>query len=102
MIQITLKPSLVNGHKITLNNWENIIAVSDRPCTHVHGVEAIDNYKKEHGIYFEKWQLIMREGFYIFREVNYGGGISGRYTSVEGAIIAALQNSHIQVFLKDE
>lgn len=106
MIEFKRKYSLQNGNKINKKNWQKVIAKSNKPCTGVHGVMAIDQAIKEKGEYFEQWKLVYEENAapertgYIFREINHNGGICGMWPTYRQAIFHAL-NSHIQIFLTD-
>lgn len=87
---------MVNGNKVTKKNWHKVVAISSTPCTNVLGVKAIDDIKNAGGEYFEKWKLVFEEADdhtqagYIFREINHGGGISGRHESFKRTIWGAI------------
>jgi len=93
-----------NGNKVTKKNWQNVIAISDKLCTNVGGVPAIDAAKASGG-YYEKWKLVFenhgpeRTG-YIFREINHDGGINGHHDNFKQAIWNAIRNN-IHVYLEE-
>lgn len=108
-IQFERKFSMKNGNKVTKKNWHKVIAISSSPCTNVHGVRAIDAAIAKDGVYYEKWELKYEESKgehdrpsgYIFREVNHGGGISGRHKTFKQAIWSAISPGRIKVLLPE-
>lgn len=106
MIEFKQKYSLQNGNKVTKKNWGKVFAYSERPCTNVLGVPAIEAAKFIAGNYFEKWKLVYedtdpeRTG-YIFREINHNGGINGMHKTPKQAIWGALTHNHIKVCLEE-
>ncbi len=97
-IQVFAVYSLKNGRGIS-KNWRSIVAKSNRPCTGIFGVEAIEKAKREQGAYFEEYHLTHEKGKgYIFLEKNHKGGIDGYHKTIKEAVFHALQFSHITVF----
>lgn len=97
-IQVFAVYSLKNGRGIS-KNWRSIVAKSNRPCTGILGVEAIEKAKREQGAYFEEYRLFNEKGKgYIFLEINHKCGICGHSKTVKEAVFKALQFEHITVF----
>lgn len=106
MTQIRLKHTLINGRKVTKNNYVQIVAHDERECTNIKGVRAIDEVRAKGGKYYQKWKLKYEDkgdGLkgYIFREVNSNFGINGMHDTPKLAILAALKTGHIQVVLEE-
>lgn len=105
-LELKAKTTIVNGSKVTKENWHRVIAVSDRPCSGVYGVPAIDAATAKNGVYYEKWELKhegpdeFSAGGFIFREVNHGGGINGRRKTFKEAIRRAAASDHIRIYLR--
>jgi len=105
-IQFERKYAMKNGNKITKKNWHKIVAVSNKPCTSIRGVPAIDRVIESGGQYFEKWVLKYEEAHgefpagYIFREINHGCGISGNHPTPKKAVWSAM-NNRISVYLEE-
>ena len=106
MIEFKRRLSLMNGNKINKKNWHRVIAVSETPCTTIHGVPEINAAIRENGNYYEKWRLVYEKSSereqtgYIFREVNHGCGISGHHRTYRSAIWSAI-STRIHVYLED-
>lgn len=105
VIQFEVKYSLKNGNRLTKKNWHKVVAISNRPCTNVKGVPAIDAEIKRSGAYYEKWALKYEPkteynaaGF-IFREINHNGGINGHHKTFKEAVFHAIK-SYISVMLE--
>ncbi len=105
MIEFKRKYSLQNGNRVTKKNWQNVIAVSSKPCTGVLGVPAIEEAKRTKGAYFETWRLVYedkdpeRTGF-IFREINHDCGIGGHHKTFKEAVWSAIRKD-IRVYLTE-
>ena len=97
-VQVFAAIALKNSKGIT-KNWRSIVAKSNRPCTGILGVEAIEKAKREQGAYFEEYHLFYEKGKgYIFIEKNHKCGINGHHKTVKEAVFHALQFPHITVF----
>lgn len=80
-------------------NWRSVVAKSNKPCTTILGVPAIEQAKREQGAYFEEYHLLHEKGKgYIFLEKNHKCGICGYSKTVKEAVFKALQFEHITVF----
>jgi hypothetical protein len=89
-----------NGNKITKKNWMHVVAKSNKPCTNVLGIPAIEFAKSNEGAYYETWLLKKEAGGYIFREINHNGGISGCYKTPKECVWYSLSFNYITVTLQ--
>lgn len=101
MIEFKRKFSLGNGQKINRKNWQNIKALSLKPCTNILGVPEIEAHKAAHGEYFCLYNLVKEKEGYIFREQYAGTGINGHHETYRKAVWNACMGS-FRVYLEEE